>query len=350
MKPTETTLLALLAASLLLAGALPAAAGTAEDPEMGDGVDDVDVNGVCSGGFGSVPPCPSMDFLWPNVDISAGYVGENETHLVFSILLKSESGLKGQKGFTFDYAVAFQVGNASFTASAHMDDAGAFTPGGNATAAASTANTLALTVPKAAVGAFRGDRLTGLYATAHGASAAGDFVLDDRAPDANAGRDYPVQSGAVRMGYHTLGAAPASATLANATRIDTYNWTATGTGATFDLRITATNGTAQVTVLDGAGAPLLAASATTTKALTGKAGTWSVRVALENFSGSYTLGLQPRAAPTCGANATTTASCTTGPNTTATTSTTQAAPALGVSSLALAIAVLAARKGERRFS
>ncbi|MEA3191003.1 MAG: hypothetical protein QOD77_1585 [Thermoplasmata archaeon] len=353
MKPT---LPALLAASLVLAIALAATAGTAEDPEMGDGVDDVDVNGACSGGFGSVPPCPSMDFLWPNVDIQAGFVDEDAANLLLHLVLKSTSGFKGTQGFSFDYVLTFQLEGATYTATAAMDSAGAITAGGNATSAVATANALLWTVPKAAVGAHRGDLLTGLFVTAHGEAAAGDFVLDDRAPDANVGRDYQVQSGPTRIAYHALGATPAAGNLTRASRVDIYNWTATTASADFDFAVTATNGTLQARVQDGAGTTLFTGNATTEKVLTGKPGNWTVTLTSEGFTGSYELFLHARPATTgtaTGASGTPSGT-STGPAGTATGTgtgtapptgtTTEPAPALSMAALGLAVALLAARR------
>jgi hypothetical protein len=197
-------------AALLLLSPL-AAAGSQNDPESDDGNDDVEVNGATCAMPVPVPPSDgpclwSPDFIWANVDIDMAWVNDTADALVFTVQMKAgtaftpEAGVAGSlsEGAPFDYAYqfAFTIGGNPFVAIATMARDGEFALSGVASAfLVHDGNRLTLTVPKDTVGEPANGAVIGsLVFTAHGADDNGN-TLDDRAPDAEGGRDYTVTNG-----------------------------------------------------------------------------------------------------------------------------------------------------------
>lgn len=216
---------ALAFACLGLACVSPAIAGSEANPEVTDGHDDVLVNGTCDGGFTGTPPCPSMDFLWPNVDIAdaGGWVYDTDDSLVLVMKMQNSAafaagpGPMDPAGFEYDWVFTFAVANATYTASAHMDDKGAITAGGVASAAVAASPLLTWTVPRSAIGnATKGTLVTGLFVTAHGEDGNAGLTLDDRAPNANEGRPYTLHNGTAPVTKPSP-----NGTAANGTRVPT---------------------------------------------------------------------------------------------------------------------------------
>jgi hypothetical protein len=203
--------LALLAVLALLFLSPLAAAGSQNDPESDDGNDDVEINGATCATPVPIPPSDgpclwSPDFVWANVDIDMAWVNDTAHALVFTVQMKAgtaftpDSGLAGQasEGAPFDYAYqfAFTVDGNPFVAIASMARDGEFALSGvAATFLVHDGNRLTLTVPKDVVGSPSNGAVIGaLVFTAHGEDDNGN-TLDDRAPDAEGGRDYAIANG-----------------------------------------------------------------------------------------------------------------------------------------------------------
>jgi hypothetical protein len=201
--------LALLGLAAVLCLAPLASAGTRVNPETGDDAnDDVDVAGSCSAPV-AVPPASGPcnvwqpDFIWANIDIDWAWVNDTLTDLVFTGEMKGspsyspDAGAGGpfteNDGFTYTYTFAFTVDGVPFAAIAAMGPDGVFQLGGvAATFLVHDANQLTVTVPKDVVGANANGAVVGsLVYTAHGEDENG-LTMDDRAPDAEGGRDYAV--------------------------------------------------------------------------------------------------------------------------------------------------------------
>lgn len=199
-RPVPTLVLALMTA-LLAPGAQ---AGDAEHPEIADGADDVAIDGGANCPGGSCLFGTGNDFHWNNVDAQYVWVNDTSDALVFSLRMKSESAFHpggeafgtapgDAEQFAYTYTFAFAIAGTPYQATVGMDKTGEFTTGGVASASSvADEHTLTVTVPKTAVGSpAAGVLVTGLVLTAHGEGAMGT-TLDDRAPDANAGPDYPL--------------------------------------------------------------------------------------------------------------------------------------------------------------
>jgi hypothetical protein len=385
MTPTTARLLALLAlAALALPTVPPASAGSAAHPEIDDGNDDVDVNGVCSGGFDPSDPCPSHDFVWPGADLDYAYASDTADSLLLTLGLKSKDGFKTAGPFEtalavdYDYTFSFTAGGATYAATAHFPHGGTITPGGVATVASvdSAGKELTLTVPKSAAGNVgKGDALTQLFCQVDGKGANG-FTLGDRAPNANFGLDYTVANGtgASRIVYTTLTGAQASITQAfgkptNATYA--YNWTSPAANLTVGYNVHVGAGSVAITIATAANQTLQSGTFTFSAAgnvtLAHAAGPLVITLDYKGFNG--TLALSFAATPpkqgtaTSSHSTTTTSTSTTGtapPNgftftPSASTTTTQSAttfsttskgtPALGALAIAsvLGVALLARR-------
>lgn len=179
--------LALLALSLI---AWPAQAGSADDPEFTDAAGDPEVQGIV--------PIGQAGALSDGVDLRAGWVNDTATDLLLSLQVEGDIQLL-DPGVEYDFEFHFTLNGTERIASAHW--AGSFEAGGVATAVAAVGPVIVFTVPKADVGAFRGDTLTGLFAQSSGTLVSDPLssVLD-RAPDSGSGRDYNVTQGFARGG------------------------------------------------------------------------------------------------------------------------------------------------------
>jgi hypothetical protein len=203
--------LALLGLAALLVLSPLAAAGSQNDPESDDGNDDVEVNGATCAMPAPVPPSDgpclwSPDFIWANVDIDMAWVNDTADALVFTVQMKygtaftPDAGATGSAGegapFDYAYQFAFTVDGNPFVAIATMARDGEFALSGVASAfLVHDGNRLTLTVPKDVVGSPANGAVVGsLVFTAHGQDDGGN-TLDDRAPDAEGGRDYAVANG-----------------------------------------------------------------------------------------------------------------------------------------------------------
>jgi hypothetical protein len=144
-----------------------------------------------------------------------------------------------------------------------------------------------------------------------------------------------------------------------------YNWTAPGGPVDLAFEADVRAGSVEARLNDPSNKTLFTAtvSASGKKAfqIPEASGKWQVRLLLTGFQGNLTLRLTPAATPstttsttgpavTAGGTTTTVVEGTTGPAPGGTETTTKAAPALGVSALALAFAVLVAarRRPEQR--
>ncbi|HUR24906.1 MAG TPA: hypothetical protein VM327_02700 [Candidatus Thermoplasmatota archaeon] len=203
--------LAMLALAVAVALAPLVSAGSQNDPETGDDMnDDVAVNGGINCGAPAVPPfgttCVwpvSTDFEWPNTDIDWAWVNDTGPALLFTAQMKAGTAFEAgaelfgageRSAFTHTYTFAFTVNGTPYQAIAIMGSDGVFTIGGVASEfAVHDGNRLTLVVPKAAVGAPANGVVVGaLLFTAHGQDEKGN-TLDDRAPDKDlASRDYAV--------------------------------------------------------------------------------------------------------------------------------------------------------------
>ncbi len=304
----------LLTIALLAALVSPAAhAGSLADPEIVDDNDEVAVSGplgpICSGG--PAGGCPGFDFMWRDTDINSAFVNETADSLTFTLEMKfSPSFGAGSGGFfigpsamddTCSYVVNFLVRGVAYTASAAVAADGTPTVGGVATVAEThDGNQMTWTVPKAAVGAQSGDVVSGLYVTAHCETELG-LILDDRAPDANTGRDYLV-------GGASVSAKPVFVTLTNATAsvaykataptsgVTQYNWTKGPATGTLAFKAVVGAGMLNLTVLDAKNATvyqkMIMGNSTTAASFSGKAaGAWRIVVAATGFKGNLTLAI-----------------------------------------------------------
>jgi MYXO-CTERM domain-containing protein len=315
------TTLALLGAFAL--AALPAVhAGSLANPEIVDDNDEVAITGAgplgCSGGPSATPPCPGFDFFWPDADINSGFVNETATALTFTLEMKAGTSFgAGYAGVfvgphagkdTCTYVFSFTVGGVSYTASADVTQDGTPTVGGAATAVTiHDGNQMTWEVPKAAVGAHAGSVVSGLFVTSHCKTDTG-VLEDDRAPDANTGRDYTVGgAGASTTVYHTIGnktVAIAQAFATATTGVTQYNWTQGPAAGSFAIKLTPAggNGTLALVFKDAKGAEVynktFSAATATAQAFSGKAaGAWTLSVAATGFKGNLTLAIAPQAAP-----------------------------------------------------
>lgn len=285
-------------------------AGTTAHPEIDDGNDDVNVNGVCSTGFG-VPPCPSHDFVWGGADLDYAYANDNATSILLTIGLKDATGFTtatpGETAFSpdYDYLFSFTVGTATYQAKAHFPHGGTITAGGVATAAKVNAggNELTLVVPKAATpGIANGVALTQLFCQVDGKGTNG-FTLSDRAPNANFGLDYKIANSTVATArsvfYVPLNgtsvllsksfATPTTATIV-------YNWTGALPKVDLSYAAKVANGTVHVKVVDGAAKVLAnrtfaATGNVTQKSASATNGTWHITLDLTHYQGNVSVSI-----------------------------------------------------------
>jgi hypothetical protein len=191
----------LLAVAALVALSPLAGAGSLNDPEVEDASDDVELAGAsCSLPSGCVF---QPDFIWANADIQYVWVNDTADALLLTVSMRAgtalspDAGLAGSASeadpFTYTDTVGFTVAGTAYEAVAIMGADGVFTVGGIASEfLVHDMNKLTLTVPKGAVGdPANGVIVGGLYASAHGQDDNG-MTVDDRAPDADGGRDYAI--------------------------------------------------------------------------------------------------------------------------------------------------------------
>jgi hypothetical protein len=178
-------------AFLLLLSLLPwpAQAGTQTDPEFTDDAGDPDIQGVPVGQAGPVSD---------GIDLLGGWVEETDADLVLALEVAGDiTLLDPATSYRFDFHLT--VNGTEHTASAVWN--GDFAPGGVATEVAAEGSVLRMTVPKSAVGAFRGDLLTGLFGESSGTLVEEPLSSPlDRAPDSGEGRPYNVTEGFARGG------------------------------------------------------------------------------------------------------------------------------------------------------
>jgi len=380
---TQTTLAAL--GLLLTALALPSVhAGSLANPEIVDSNDEVAVSGACSGGPSATPPCPGFDFLWSQVDINSGYVSDTVSDVLLTLEMKAATSFQpgltpgfgpatvpGSPTMSYDYVYTATSGATTVTASAHLAPDGTITPGGAATTAVvHDGNQLTFTVPKSALGITgAGSLVTGLFVTAHGQDAGdGDFTLDDRAPDANFGRDYLTLNGtglAPKTTYATLtGATPSiqEGFAVNTTAIHVYNWTSPAADLTIGYNVHVVAGSLAIRIATAANQTVqqgtFTASDKGNATLHGASGPLVITLTYTGFNGTaaFTFAATPAPTATTSSSTTTSASSTTTqspftftPSTSASSSTTAArttssstskgSPAIGLVSVLLAAGI-----------
>lgn len=179
-------------AGFLLLSLLPwqVQAGTEAAPEFTDPEGDPEVQGTVP--IGQVAPVSD------GIDLVAGWVEENGTDLVFALQVVGDITLV-EDATTYDFEFNFKVNGTDQVASATW--AGGFTAGGAATSVVAEGSVLRMTVPKSAVGAFRGDTIEGLFAQTSGTLVTDPlFSVLDRAPDEGTGKAYNVTMGFARGG------------------------------------------------------------------------------------------------------------------------------------------------------
>lgn len=180
-----------LAAVLLLAPA-PARAGSAEAPEVLDEAGDGTVVGVI--------PVGLLPMLFDQVDLRAGWVNETAAELLLTIQVEASSV---DLSPAVEYEFVFSFGANGTTSDAIGRGVGTLEPGGVATGVTVEGNLIVFTVPKAAVGAFRGDALGGFALSSSGTLVADPLssAVDEAA--AEAGVTYTVAQGVARGGSAT---------------------------------------------------------------------------------------------------------------------------------------------------
>jgi hypothetical protein len=181
-----------------------------------------------------------------------------------------------------------------------------------------------------------------------GGDQAGVNVLEtyDTAPDSGAGRLFVLAGGAGLLRGTLNGTSAVIHHAFNATQGATYlyNWTTNATALSLSVDVHATNGTANVTVTDGAGKVAFNQSLSGTLTQTvplnqTTAGNWTIAIRYTAFAGRLNLTIAPTVAPppTTTSTSTTASSSTTGHTTTtsatATSTTKKGTPSLGVAFL-----------------
>ncbi|HUR62358.1 MAG TPA: hypothetical protein VM286_08370 [Candidatus Thermoplasmatota archaeon] len=315
MNPVRPTLIALTLLATLSFAAQPAQAGTLANPEVVDDNDEVAISGpggkVCSGG--PAGGCPGFDFLWADTDINSAFVNETADALTFTLEMKAGksfgagSGAGGGVDDECTYAFTFVLGGATYTASADVAADGTPTAKGVATAAVvHDSNQMTLSVPKAAVKAFPGDVLSGLFVTAHCETDAG-IILDDRAPDANTGRAYTLAGTAAgKVQYYSLTGATATVQQSFSrptTETDIYNWTSPAANLTLSYNVKPVAGSVSIRIATVAGNPTLQEGTFTARdagnlTLGDAKGALQVTLKYTGYNGTVVLGLSGQKAAT----------------------------------------------------
>lgn len=312
MNNARPTLLIALFASLALAPM--AHAGSLAHPEITDGVDDVNVSGVCSNGF-SPPPCPSQDFVWTRVDINSAFVNDNVTHLLFTMELKATGFAPGGAPtapntgtvfpFHYQYTFGFVSNGVNYTAGAHMETDGTVSElsGVASRAATDGAHLITFAVPKAVVGASLGSNISQLFVTAHGEDEqSGMITVDDRAPDANFGLPYIVKNGtaanAVQVSVLPTGSAHIHQEFTAATTATyAYNWTSPADNLTLAYNVQQVAGSIDLRVATAANLTLehirLTQSGHGNLTFGGAAGPVVITLRYTAFNGTVDFGFTP---------------------------------------------------------
>ena len=197
-----SSLLVSLALALLLSLAAPSLAGTAEDPEVTDGINDVTFEGqpACApSNPAPANPCPGpVGFA----NLRKGWVAdESETAIVLTIDSADNANVYGDGLYEFrftvgatDYVAGMLAGVAPANGAAPPPE-----PTGVASSAEFVDTLMVITVPRVAIGSpAAGTLMTKLHVTALVTTEVGD--LEDRAPDADFGRDYTFLMGAAASG------------------------------------------------------------------------------------------------------------------------------------------------------
>ncbi len=188
MRRSDSILVVAVSIALIAAGpfALPASAGSAEDPEITDAADDQKVQGQSD-----------VQATFKSADILAAWVA-GETDADFTLQLKAGQEIRGgssngQTTTHYTYTISGSVGETAFLAAAQVvNNPPEVTPVGDAESATAEGDILTIVVSKSIFGGVApGTVLSGLYA---GSSVqmrgTGPTIASDRAPDADFGREY----------------------------------------------------------------------------------------------------------------------------------------------------------------
>lgn len=185
-------------AALLVAGLLliaPGHAGSAEDPEVTDGNDDVTVGGApaCAPGNACTSPGGFVNLL------SAWVAKETSETITFQIDSADNANAYGPADYVFHFSLDgtdYQAGLAAGQSSTSLGD-DAEDPIGVASRAGWEDTLITIHVPREAIGSpAAGTVMTNLYVTSElDMLGQGAIIFEDRAPDADFGRDYVLTKG-----------------------------------------------------------------------------------------------------------------------------------------------------------